>query len=149
MVLAIDGYGQALKSIELYQLTDRSQQPFEIQQQQSGIKPDLDMNNPSESNNASTATSTYQMEVYGPLYTYYRVDRSADYKHRFIKNKEASKSKSSLQAASWNPVESQQSIYNHYATFVGAAGGFPINSTRSFSYIIRLNKWKCTYFYML
>ena len=129
MVLAIDGYGQALKSIELYQLSERSQQPLEMQQQQSRINPDLDMNDLSESSNVSTI---YQMEMYGPLYTYNRVDKYYDYKHRFIKNKEASKSKSLLQAAIWNPAASQQSVDYPYANFVGAAGGFPINSTRSF-----------------
>jgi hypothetical protein len=131
MVLAIDGYGQALKSIELYQLSERSQQPLEMQQQQSRINPDLDMNDLSESSNVSTAVNIYQMEIYGPLYTYNRVDKCYDCKHRFIKNKEASKSKSLLQAALWNPVASQQSADYPYATFVGAAGGFPINSTRS------------------
>ena len=131
MVLAIDGYGQSLRSIELYQLLESSQQSFELQQQQSRIYPDLDVIDLSRiSNTSSSVTATYKMEVYGPLYTYYRAG-STDYKHRFIKNKESSKSKSTLQAKPWDLIRPQQSLDYQYATFMGAAGGFPINSTRS------------------
>lgn len=126
MVLAIDGYGQSLQSIELYQLLESSQQSFELQQQQSRIHPDLDMIDLYRSSNTSIVATTYKMDIYGPLYTYYR--SGTDYKHRFIKNKESSKSKSLLQAKPWSSIGPSD---NQYATFMGAAGGFPINSTRS------------------
>ena len=129
MVLAIDGYGQSLQSIELYQLLESSQKILELQQQQNRLYPDLDMDGLSDNSSIPTEDTTYKMEVLGPLYAYYRADKSVDYKHRFIKIKEPLKSKSILQAKSWDPIGSQQS--SDYAAFIGAAGGFPINSTRS------------------